>query len=267
MNKIESLVNEMILNPKDVEIVNTSIAKAKEMGAMALFGEKYGSEVRVVKMDDYSTELCGGTHLDNTGKISLIKITSETGVAAGVRRIEAVTGRKVYEMLNSSLEKVSDLAELVKSNEADLLNKVTSLVNENRELGKELDKFKQSMASGMTDDLLKTKEVINNFNVVASHVKDMEMDSLKQMGDEIKDKLSNSIVVLANESDGKLVFVVMASKDAIDNGAHSGNIIREVAKVAGGGGGGKPNMAQAGGKDLSKITDALAKAREIIASL
>lgn len=267
IEKIESIVNEMVLTPKNVDIVNTSIAKAKEMGAMALFGEKYGTEVRVVQMDDYSTELCGGTHLDNTGKVALIKIVSETGVAAGVRRIEAVTGRKVYEMLNSSLEKVSKVSELVKSNEAELVNKVTSLVNENKDFGKELDKFKQSMASNMTDDLLKNAEVIGNFNVVLAHVKDIEMNNLKQMGDEIKDKLSNSVVVLANEAGGKLIFVVMASSDAVSSGAHSGNIIREVAKVAGGGGGGKPNMAQAGGKDITKIADALEKAREVISSL
>lgn len=267
IEKIETMVNEMILTPKDVDIVNTSIANAKEMGAMALFGEKYGTEVRVVKMDEYSTELCGGTHLDNTAKVALIKIVSETGVAAGVRRIEAVTGRKVYDMLNSSLEKVSKLSEVVKSNEAELVNKVTSLVAENKDLGKELDKFKQSMASNMTDDLLKNAEKINNFNLVLAHVKDIEMNNLKQMGDEIKDKLSNSVVVLANEASGKLIFVVMASSDAVSAGAHSGNIIREVAKVAGGGGGGKPNMAQAGGKDIKKIADALEKAREIISSL
>ncbi|MGB3368190.1 MAG: alanine--tRNA ligase [Acidaminobacteraceae bacterium] len=267
IEEIETMVNEMILSPKDVDVVTTSIIEAKEMGAMALFGEKYGSEVRVVKMDDYSTELCGGTHLDNTGKVALIKIVSETGVAAGVRRIEAITGRKVYEMLNSSLERVSMVSDLVKSSDGELVNKVTALVNENKDFSKELDKFKQSMASNMTDDLLKNAEFINGFNVVIAHVKDIELSNLKQMGDEIKDKLSNSVVVLANEANDKIIFVVMASDDAVSSGAHSGNIIREIAKIAGGGGGGKPNMAQAGGKDIAKIADSLDKARQVISSL
>lgn len=264
IGSIERLVNEQIFNPTEIEVINTSISEARQMGAMALFGEKYGSEVRVVKMGDFSMELCGGTHLNNTAEIGLFKITSETGVAAGVRRIEGITGRGVFEMLNQLESKVSNIASVLKTSVADSDTKVEQLFTDHKKLQKDFDELKKKMASGSIDELISSKQEINGFNVISARLDQVDIDVLKDLGDRLKDRLENAVVVLGSLVEDKVIFLVMAGQDAVSKGAHAGNIIKEVAKIAGGGGGGKPNMAQAGGKDPSKLDEALKETFKLI---
>lgn len=267
LNKIEHIVNGQVYDPTDIEVINTSIDEARKMGAMALFGEKYGSEVRVVKMGDFSMELCGGTHLNNTAEIGMFKIVSEGGVAAGVRRIEAITGRNVFELLNQYENKVEAVAATLKTSVADSDAKVEQLFNDYRKLQKDFDELKKKMASGSMDELINQKQVINGFNVISARLDQVEIDVLKDLGDRLKDKLENAVIVLGSVVEDKVVFLVMVGQDAVTKGAHAGNIVKEVAKIAGGGGGGKPNMAQAGGKDPSKIDEALKETFELVAKI
>lgn len=264
LNKIEHIVNGKIYDPTDIEVVNTSIDEARQMGAMALFGEKYGSEVRVVKMGDFSLELCGGTHLNNTAEIGMFKILSETGVAAGVRRIEAITGRSVFERLNQYEAKVDAVAAALKVPVADIDVKVEQLFTDYKKLQKDFDELKKKMASGSIEDIIANAKQINGFNVISTRMDGIEIDVLKDLGDRIKDRVENAVVVLGSVIEDKIVFLVMAGQDAVAKGAHAGNIIKEVAKVAGGGGGGKPNMAQAGGKDIAKTDEALNEAFKVV---
>lgn len=257
VRKIEQIVNQQIFDPSDIEVINTSIDEARKMGAMALFGEKYGNEVRVVKMGDFSMELCGGTHLNNTAEVGMFKIASEAGVAAGVRRIEAITGRAVFEKLNLYEEKVENIAATLKIATIDADTKVEQLFNDYRKLQKDYDDIKKKAASGNIQEWIDQKREINGFNVVVARLDGVEIDILKDLGDKIKDKLENAVITLGGVNDDKVLLLVMAGQDAVTKGAHAGNIIKEVAKIAGGGGGGKPNMAQAGGKDPSKMDAAL----------
>ncbi len=257
ISKIEHIVNNQIFDPSDIEVINTSIDEAKKMGAMALFGEKYGNEVRMVKMGDFSLELCGGTHLNNTAEVGMFKIVSEAGVAAGVRRIEAITGRSVFEKLNQYEEKVETIAATLKIAAMDVDVKVEQLFNEYRKLQKDFDEIKKKAASGNIQEWIDQKREINGFNVVTARLDGVEIDILKDLGDKIKDRLDNAVITLGGVNEDKVLLLVMAGQDAVDKGAHAGNIIKEVAKIAGGGGGGKPNMAQAGGKDPSKVDAAL----------
>lgn len=267
LQKIEAIVNKQIYEPVDIEVLNTSIADARNMGAMALFGEKYGNEVRVVKMGDFSLELCGGTHLNNTAEVGMFKILSEGGVAAGVRRIEATTGRNVYELLNEYEGKMDKITGTLKTSVADVDAKVEQLFADYRKLQKDFDELKKKMASGSVEEILAKAEQINGFNVISARMDGIEIDVLKDLGDRLKDRLENAVVVLGSVNEDKVVFLVMAGQDAVAKGAHAGNIIKEVAKAAGGGGGGKPNMAQAGGKDPSKIDEALKQTFELVAKI
>lgn len=264
LNKIEHIVNGQVYDPSDIEVVNTSIEEAKKMGAMALFGEKYGNEVRVVKMGDFSLELCGGTHLNNTSEIGMFKIVSETGVAAGVRRIEAITGRSVFEMLNQYETKVDAVANTLKVPVSEIEVKVDQLFTDYKKLQKEVDELKKKMASGSIDELIAKKQNINGFNVISARLDGTDIDVLKDLGDRLKDRNTNAVIVLGSVIEDKVVFLVMVGQDAIEKGAHAGNLIKEVAKIAGGGGGGKPNMAQAGGKDPSKIDEALKETFKLV---
>ena len=242
------------------------INEAKEKGAMALFGEKYGNEVRVVSMGDYSIELCGGTHLNNTSQVGLFKILSEGGVAAGVRRIEAITGRSVYEYLNNRDELIKETCNALKTKEDNLVHRVNALVEENKSLTKELHDVKAKMSLQSADKLMDSKVEVNGVNLVTAKFEDMDMNSLKEMADNLRDKLQSGVVAISNVSDSKVNFVVTATKDVIDRGIHSGNIVKEIAKIAGGKGGGRPNMAQAGATDATKIDEALSYACEVIKS-
>ena len=264
LKKIEADVNNAVLAALDIEIAETDIESAKKLGAMALFGEKYGEVVRVVKMGDYSTELCGGCHLKNTSGVGLFKILSESGVAAGVRRIEAITGRGVLDYISKNDELIDTTAGILKTSKTELANKAGAVMAEIKELHRQIDSAKSAMANSLTDDLIKGALVINDTKIITAKLDNSDADDLRKLGDSLKDKEDDLLVVLAGIKDGKAVLVSMATDKAIAKGIHAGNVIREVAKTAGGGGGGKPASAQAGAKDLSKIDEALAIVKDLI---
>ena len=263
---IEEKVNDVILESLNITCENMSINDAKNKGAMALFGEKYGDEVRVVSMGDYSIELCGGTHLTNTSQIGMFKILSEGGVAAGVRRIEAITGRAVYNYLKEKEEIISNVCSNLKTKEDSLSQKVTSLIEENKSLSKELHDMKTKMSLQAVDSVLDSKLDVNGVNLVTTKFEGMDMNTLKEVADNLRDKLVSGVVVLANTTDDKLNLVATATKDAVDKGVHCGNIVKSIAQIAGGKGGGRPNMAQAGAPDVSKVDEALNYASEVLKS-
>lgn len=264
---VEEEVNEVILSAFPVVTSEDSIEEAKAKGATALFGEKYGDKVRVVEIQGYSMELCGGTHLNNSLEAGLFKIVSEGGVAAGVRRIEAITGREVYKHMTAQNTVIDHMANIMKAPKADIETKAQQLIEEQKSLVKEIEAFKAKEASKMSENILDTAEEVNGFNVVISKLAGLDMDAIRTLGDKVVGNFDKGIAVFAAPTDSNVTFLVMASQGAIDAGAHAGNIIKEVAKVAKGGGGGRPNMAQAGGKDASQTDAALAKAKEIISSL
>ncbi|MBQ7097167.1 MAG: alanine--tRNA ligase [Clostridia bacterium] len=265
IKNVEKLVNDAIMEAMDINVQELNIEDAKKLGATAQFGEKYGETVRVVSMGDYSVEFCGGTHLSNTSQAGLFKIISENGVAAGVRRIEAVTGLGVLEQLNDAKATIANVAETIKSTVHEVETKANSLVEENKNLKKELESIKSKMANSGLDDLLASAEEVKGIKVIAHRLGDgLDMNALRNAGDNLKQKAECAVIVLASAADGKVNIVAMATPDAVKNGAHAGNIIREVAKACGGGGGGKPDSAQAGGKDASKIADALAIVKDLI---
>lgn len=254
---IEKQVNEKILSALNVDVKEMTLEEAKKTGATALFGEKYGEKVRVVNIGGYSVEFCGGTHLSNTAEAGIFKIIAENGVAAGVRRIEATTG---FGALNYYEEKdyaLSEIGSMLKAAPNNLVTKITSLMEENKRLTKEIESLKAKMSGGLVDDIINARVNINGVDVVCSQVKGLEMNDLRTMGDQLKDKLGSGIVILASGEGDKVSFVVMCTDDAVKKGAKAGDIVKAAATVCGGGGGGRPNMAQAGGKDASKLDEAL----------
>lgn len=257
LNKIEEIVNENILLGLDVSVIETNMEEAKKRGAVALFDEKYKDDVRVIEMGSFSKELCGGTHVNNTSNIGLFKIIGESGIASGVRRIEAITGRKVYRYLKDVENQIDNISSILKSNKDNVVEKAKNITEEIKEKEKEIQSLKSKMASSLADDILNQKRDIEGINLITYKVNNMDMNSLRGLGDEIKNQIYSGVIVLASVSDNKVSFVSMVTKDLMDKGIHAGNIIREVAKVAGGGGGGRPDMAQAGGKDPSKVDDGL----------
>ena len=263
---IEEKVNDMIFEALDITCENMSMTDASNKGATALFGEKYGDEVRVVSMGEYSIELCGGTHLTNTSQIGMFKILSEGGVAAGVRRIEAITGKEVYYFLNNKQNLINEVCTTVKAKEDNLVARVGHLLDETKSLAKELNEVKAKMSLQSADSILDSKVDINGVNIVTSKFEDMDMDTLRNTADTLRDKLSSGVVVLANVAGGKINFVATATKDVVEKGVHAGNIVKEVAKIAGGKGGGRPNMAQAGAPDVNKVDEALNHAKDVLKS-
>ena len=263
---IEEKVNDAILASLEINCENMGINEAKEKGATALFGEKYGMEVRVVSMGDFSIELCGGTHLKNTSQVGMFKILSEGGVAAGVRRIEAITGKAVYEYLKERDTVIADVCTTLKAKEDNLTQRATQLVEENKSLTKDLHEIKAKMSLQSADSILDSKIEINGVNLVTAKFEDMDMNTLRETADTLRDKLGSGVVVMANIADNKVNFIVTATKDVLEKGIHSGNIVREVAQIAGGKGGGRPNMAQAGANDVTKVEEALNYAGEVIKS-
>ena len=261
---VEQKVNDAILDALEISCENMSINDAKNKGAMALFGEKYGDEVRVVSMGDYSIELCGGTHLTNTSQIGMFKILSEGGVAAGVRRIEAITGRAVYNYLKEKEQVIADVCANLKTKEDSLSQRVTFLLEENKNLSKELHEVKTKMSLQSIDSVLDSKVDINGVSLVTTKFSGMDMNTLKDVADKLRDKLVSGVVVLANTAEDKVNFVVTATEDVVKKGIHSGNIVKEVATIAGGKGGGRPNMAQAGAPDITKVDEALNHASEVV---
>ncbi|WP_304339981.1 alanine--tRNA ligase [Metaclostridioides mangenotii] len=262
--KIEQEVNEAILSSLDVKCDIMDIKSAKEKGAMALFGEKYDNEVRVVSMGDYSSELCGGTHLKNTSQIGLFKILSEGGVAAGVRRIEAITGRAVYKYILHKENDIQDICTVLKTKEDNISQRVGAILEENKSLAKELHDVKSKVSLQSADVILDSKVDIEGVNLITYKFENTDMETLRETADNLRDKLGSGVVVLANTADDKVNFVVTATKDVINRGIHSGNIVREVSKIAGGKGGGRPNMAQAGASDVTKVDEALNSASEVV---
>ena len=265
--EVENLVNTAILKSEGCETIVTTPDEAKKMGAMALFGEKYGSEVRVVKIGSTSTELCGGTHVSSTGNIGLFKVISESSVAAGVRRIEGTTGLGVLTLLGERDALIRDTAKELKSpNVNGIAKKAESLQAEIKELRRELDSANSQIANAKAEALLAGIKTVGKFKLLAAKV-EMRPDQARGLCDTVKDKYSDAVAVFAAVSDGKLNFAVAAGADAVKAGAHAGNILREVAAICGGKGGGRPDSAMGGGRDIDKIPEALAKAEEIIANI
>lgn len=266
LKEIENRVNEKILENIEVDAREMPIDEARKLGATALFGEKYGNIVRVVKISDYSMELCGGTHLRSTSQAGLVKILGESGVAAGVRRIEALTGTSAIEYYNEKEKMLNDVASALKSSPQDSIKKIESLSNELKNSEKEIEQLRNKLVSSSIDDVMSKVEEVMGIKVLTARFDQLDMDGLRNTADMLKNKIETGIVVLSTGYGDKVSFVVTVTKDIIEKGAHAGNIIREVAKIAGGGGGGRPDMAQAGGKIVEKINDALKAAKDIIKS-
>ena len=260
----EALVNKEIQAALPVTTQIMGIEEAKKTGAMALFGEKYGDEVRVVSMGDFSVELCGGTHVANTANITLFKIVSEAGVAAGVRRIEALTGNNVIEYYRQMEENLHTIAKTLKTSPAEITEKITHLQKEVKELQSENESLKSKRAQDSLGTVMDQVVEVKGVKVLASAVDGVDMNGLRDLGDQLKEKLGEGVVVLASAKDGKVSLLAMATQGAMDKGAHAGNLIKAAAAIVGGGGGGRPNMAQAGGKNPDKIPEAIAKVAELV---
>ena len=261
LEKVETEVNRRILEALPVTTKITNMEDARKSGAMALFGEKYGEEVRMVSMGDYSIELCGGTHLSNTAQAGCFKILSENGVAAGVRRIEALTGEKALAYFRAQEKEIREIAALLKCKKERAAEQVGALAAELKECQRQLASLQSKMTNGAAEDILKEAEKVGDTSILAVYKPELGADALRQLGDSLKEKLGSCVLILAGGTD-KLVFVAMATEDAVRKGAHAGNVVRAAASAAGGGGGGRPNMAQAGGKDVSKAGAALEAAKE-----
>ncbi|MBE5827737.1 MAG: alanine--tRNA ligase [Butyrivibrio sp.] len=264
LQKVEDLVNEKIAEALPVVTEEMTMEEAKKTGAMALFGEKYGDVVRVVKMGDFSIELCGGTHVSNTSHVGIFKIVSESGVAAGVRRIEALTGsnaRNYYKNVETRLE---DAAKALKTNPADVTAQIKKLQEELKALKSENESLKSKEAKAALGDVTDQVEEVKGVKLLAVSLKGVDMNGLRDLGDQLKAKIGEGVVVLISEADGKVNLVTMATDEAMAKGAHAGNLVKAIAPMVGGGGGGRPNMAQAGGKNPAGIADALAQAKTVL---
>ncbi len=267
LKKVEDIVNSEVLMATPVITEVMSMSEAKSSGAMALFDEKYGEEVRVLSVGEFSKELCGGTHVKNSGEIGLFRITSEAGIASGVRRIEAVTGFNAIRLMNERERMLDEVQELVKATKNDIVQKVAQHLQEAKTLQKELDEMRKAQSLSFVDDLLAQKEVLEGINVVRGEVFQVEASELREITEKVLDKLQSGVVVLGTKGEGKVSFSVMISKDLVKKGLHAGKLIKDVAAIAGGGGGGRPDMAQAGGKNPEKLEEALRKVSELLQSM
>ena len=264
LEKVEELVNQEIRAGLPVETQVMTLDEAKKTGAMALFGEKYGDSVRVVKMGDFSTELCGGTHVGNTGSIASFKILSETGIAAGVRRIEALTSEGLMKHYEEVEKELHEAAKTAKTTPAGLSAKIEALLEEIKTLSAENEKLKSKLAKDSLGDVMNQVKEVNGVKVLASQVADVDMNGLRGLGDQLKDKLGEGVVLIASVMDGKVNLMATATDGAQKKGAHAGNLIKAIAGLVGGGGGGRPGMAQAGGKNPAGVEEALKKAVEVV---
>lgn len=261
---VEDLVNRVILRGQEVDIQQMKQEEAKEKGAMALFGEKYGDIVRVVTVPGFSMELCGGVHVTNVGQIGMFKIVSETGIAAGVRRIEAITGAAALALANKQSQALQEAASLLKCQVEEVASNLSALLEENKEMRQKLDKVRKLQEKADAQKLLLAVQKYGDIQVVAGKANVMNMDELREMADMTCDKLENGTVILAAVFDEKVNFVVKADKNAVAKGIHAGKIVKEMARLVGGGGGGRPEMAQAGGKLPENLPQAMEKARSLI---
>ncbi|MDY4838911.1 MAG: alanine--tRNA ligase [Lachnospiraceae bacterium] len=264
LQKVEQIVNEKIAEKLEVRTDVMSVDEAKKTGAMALFGEKYGETVRVVSMGEFSKEFCGGTHVKNTGDITAFKIISESGVAAGVRRIEALTGDNVFAYYKSVEDELNQAAQVVKSTPANLLERLEHLMAEVKELQSENESLKSKAAKEALGDVMDQVVEVKGVKLLAAEADGVDMNGLRDLGDQLKAKLGEGVVLLASAVDGKVNLVAMATDGAMNAGAHAGNLIKGIAALVGGGGGGRPNMAQAGGKNPAGIKDALKEAKTVL---
>lgn len=266
--KVEQLVNEQIYNAIDVQTQVMDIEDAKKTGAMSLFDEKYGETVRVLSIGDFSKEFCGGTHVKNSNDIGMFKIVSEGGVASGVRRIEAITGYSVYNFIVEKQELIENVSSTLKTSQDNLQKRASDLMTENKNLQKKIKEVQSAGAKTDIDSVIKSAKKIKDANLVISSFEDMEDDILRDFAQNIIDKVENAVVVFSNVNteNQKLTFLCMVAKNLIPK-YNAGKIVKEVAMVTGGNGGGKPNMAMAGGKDVSKTQEALSKAEEVLANI
>ena len=262
--RTEMLVNEEIAKNSEVVTKVMSLEEAKATGAMALFGEKYENDVRVVSMGDFSKELCGGTHVKNTGMITTFKIVSEAGVAAGVRRIEALTGDGVFRYYHEIEQELAEAAKAAKSTPDKLKEKIEHMLAEIKTLQSEVESLKSKAAKDALGDVMNQVKEVNGIKLLATAVEDVDMNGLRELGDQLKEKLGQGVIVIASSANGKVNLVAMATEEAMAKGAHAGNLIKGIAALVGGGGGGRPNMAQAGGKNPAGIPDAIAKVEEVL---
>ena len=265
ITKVEDIVNQKIAEALPVITEVMSLEDAKKTGAMALFGEKYGDNVRVVKMGDFSTELCGGTHVSNTSAVQAFKIISEAGIQAGVRRIEALTSKGVFEYYDQLEETLKEAAKLLKATPANLVERVNHVLGEVKALQSENESLKSKAAKDALGDVMNQVEEVAGVKLLATSVSGVDMNGLRDLGDQLKEKLGEGVIVLASDCDGKVNLVAMATEEAMGKGAHAGNLIKGIAAKVGGGGGGRPNMAQAGGKNPAGIKDALTEAKTVLA--
>ena len=265
IRQVEQIVNEKIAENLAVETNIMSIEEAKKTGAMALFGEKYGDTVRVVRMGAFSSELCGGTHVKSTGSIGSFKILSESGVAAGVRRIEAVTGNNVTAYYQNLEEQLHEAARVLKTNPANLVERCEHLMAEMKALQSENEALKSKAAKDALGDVMDQVQEVKGVKLLASKVAGVDMNGLRELGDQLKEKIGDGVVVLISEKEGKVNLIAMATEGAMAKGTHAGNLIKGIAALVGGGGGGRPNMAQAGGKNPAGIDDAIAACAKVLA--
>jgi len=264
--RVEKIVNEKIAANLSVTTDVMSIEEAKKTGAMALFGEKYGETVRVVSMGDFSVELCGGTHVQNTGDIANFKILSESGVAAGVRRIEAITGVNVLEYYAKRDEELVAAAAAAKTTPYELVKKIESMQKQIKELSSEVENLKAKAAQSAMGDVMNQVTEVKGVKLLATSVDGVDMNGLRDLGDQLKNKLGEGVVVIASNADGKVNLIAMATDEAMKKGAHAGNLIKGVAALVGGGGGGRPNMAQAGGKNPAGIDSCIKECEKVLES-
>ncbi len=264
LEKVERIVNEQIQAALSVDTDVMDIEAAKKSGATALFDEKYGEEVRVVSMGDFSKELCGGTHVRNTGEIMLFKIISEAGISAGVRRIEALTGSHVLAYYQDIEEQLAQAAKTVKSSPADLQERLAHLMADIKALQSENESLKSQLAQNSLGDVTDQVVEVAGVKLLATAVENVDRNGLMDLGDQLKSKMGEGVVVLASAADGKVNLLAMATPAAVKAGAHAGDMVKALAKTVGGGGGGRPNMAQAGGKDPTKIPEAIGQAKDVL---
>ena len=267
LDEIERIVNEKIWESIAVQIDYKDINEAKAMGAMALFGEKYGKIVRVVQVGEYSLELCGGCHVDNTSAIGLFKIVSEAGIGAGTRRIEAVTGQAAYQQLTDQIHLLKEAASKLKTNPKDVTTRIDSLLTEVKQLQRENESLAAKLSDIEAGNLVDRVKMVNEVPVLAASIPNVDMNNLRTMADELKQKIGSVVLVLGSVNEGKVNIIAGVTKDLMDKGYHAGKIVKEVASICGGGGGGRPDMAQAGGKDPSKLNDALDFVEEYVKSV
>ena len=267
LGKVEMLVNRKIMEVSTVDTNLMTIEEAKESGAMALFDDKYGDKVRVVSVGEFSKELCGGTHVNNAGEIGLFKIVSEAGVAAGIRRIEAVTGLNAIKYMEEKERTLKEACNVLKCTENDILKKISAQSIEIKEKEKEILELKIKITSSAEGDILNSVKVINGVKVISYALEDVDGNALRDLADKIRSKMGSGVVVLISKVSDKVNLIAMATKDAVESGVHCGKIIKEVATVVGGGGGGRPDMAQAGGKNPENINKAVETTFDVVEKL